>query len=623
MSDPTAPEFGGTDEELEKYLLEFARTIGGGVLRDPNRGGWRVFSGSRLSTNPNTIPCSLRVFRENGRIAIEPQGRFMPWTRAKAGRIAAFRRGQLADFLAMRARGAGRESLNALRLREPFASFGSGPAALTASFAWSTVCGVVAMAAALVAMTIAAMPLMGVAIAEILDRARVVQAAGGVALPPPDRPLSLLGAAFVFAVPLAFLGALVHVFALAASEIWFRADRLPQASFLFVAFLLTVAFFPFLPLLALPLAIGVPLAIHAGYTAVWGRRRERVREGSRPRKGVVVAGALLAALVLSTLLPLSSDQREWTDRLALFRDRFMLGNPLGKSAAEVYYRHTLVGAELSKRFYSTDPSLPVRLLRTAFAEDPDAVDDLRKKGFTVSRDSAAKVDVRIPKGGKPTPESLDALAKESFRGTWLRQVTGLAWQSLYYAGPIVVALFLVGAFCPAVSILFRVFRPRVALAALGIVFLLSAGIVISSLTMAPGAWETLQSLRTEPGPKPIAAALASPSAVVRHEAAFQAFRHPDESLGEPLLKAADDDDVRVRLWACAALGKTGHPDALAKLIARLHDPELFVRYRAAEGLGFLKQRRAIEPLLKMTREGIWYEGHYALESLRMLDSAAY
>src|SRR5438876_7073813 len=141
MSDPNPLEFGGTDEELEKYLLEFARGIGGWVLRDVKRGGFQVAAGSRLSTNPNTLAWRLHVGRENRRVSIEPRARSVWWTRDKVARVVAFRQAQLADFLTARARGAGRESFDALRLREPYANFGTGAAAITAAFAWSVACG--------------------------------------------------------------------------------------------------------------------------------------------------------------------------------------------------------------------------------------------------------------------------------------------------------------------------------------------------------------------------------------------------------------------------------------------------------------------------------------------------
>jgi len=95
------------------------------------------------------------------------------------------------------------------------------------------------------------------------------------------------------------------------------------------------------------------------------------------------------------------------------------------------------------------------------------------------------------------------------------------------------------------------------------------------------------------------------------------------ALAEALLRAADDPDLRVRLWACAALGKTGDPRALPRLLERLRDREFFVRYRAAEGLGFLRRPEAEGALAALMKEGSWYEGLLALEALRRISPDKY
>ncbi len=629
MSDARALEFGGTDEELEKHLLEFARGVWGWAARDPRGGGWFVSAGSTLSTNPNTIRWRIRVRREGRALSIDASARALPWTRAKVARIVAFRRSQLEDFLTARARGGARESFDPLRLREPFASYGSGPAAITAGVAWAVACGLAAMAAATLAATLASLPLVSSGIGDVLERARAAQAAGGVALPNPAHPISALGAAFVFALPLAFLCGFVHSIALAVGESWMRADRLPLASFLLQAVLLAMAFLPFMPLLAIPLAVAVPLAIHAGYTIAWGRRRERVREGRRPRKAVVLAGVALAAIVAAAIVPRPAEELDFNVRLALFRDRFMLGNSIGKFGAALYYRHTLVSADpLLKQFYSSNDALPSRLVRTAIAEDPKAAAALRALHFTiVPRGSPS--DVRVEAGSLVSgshsvpwtgdPAALDTLAREAFPGSGLRRVYGLAWAAVYHAGPVFVVLASMGIFAPLFSVLFRVLRPKAALAACLACFLVASTILFGLAGGEESAREGLVRLRESPEPGRIAEALAHPSIAVRHEAAFRAYLHPDPALAAPLLQAADDADLRVRLWAVAALGGTRDDRALAKLVARLDDPELFVRYRAAEGLGSLGRVEAVGPLLKMTRDGSWYEGLYALEALRKID----
>ena len=62
------------------------------------------------------------------------------------------------------------------------------------SVAWAVACGVAAMAAAAFAATLVSLPLVSSGIADMMERARAVQAAGGVALPNPSHPISVFGA---------------------------------------------------------------------------------------------------------------------------------------------------------------------------------------------------------------------------------------------------------------------------------------------------------------------------------------------------------------------------------------------------------------------------------------------
>src|SRR5262245_46611709 len=109
MSAPKSIEFGGTDEELDRYLLEFARASGGWAGRDRKTGARVVGLGSLLALNPNALPCRIRVSREDGgKVGLSPEAVSFPWTRLKCARVAAYRVGQLADFLSARSRDAGR-----------------------------------------------------------------------------------------------------------------------------------------------------------------------------------------------------------------------------------------------------------------------------------------------------------------------------------------------------------------------------------------------------------------------------------------------------------------------------------------------------------------------------------
>jgi HEAT repeat protein len=114
---------------------------------------------------------------------------------------------------------------------------------------------------------------------------------------------------------------------------------------------------------------------------------------------------------------------------------------------------------------------------------------------------------------------------------------------------------------------------------------------------------------------------------VRFEATYRMYWCVHEQRSkeylEPLLGALRDPELRVRIWACGALGKLGDAGAVPALLRALEDPEVFVRYRAAEALGLLRAAEAEEPLLRMAREDWWYCGMYALTALRRIRPEKY
>ena len=158
MKGPPVVEFRGADEELEKLLREFARAAWAKLGRD-RQGGWILSFGSFLSTNPNDVSFRLRVVREGSGVGFRPSAVVAPWSRAKTARLVAYRAGQLADYLTGRLRGTAPEKFDPARLREPFAAWGSGPAALSASFAWVTVSAVLALLVSTLATALATLPL--------------------------------------------------------------------------------------------------------------------------------------------------------------------------------------------------------------------------------------------------------------------------------------------------------------------------------------------------------------------------------------------------------------------------------------------------------------------------------
>lgn len=616
--------FAGTDEELERYLQEFARLTDGWAARDRKRGGWAVGGGALLSSNPNTAPRAVRIVRGGEGLTLSAPIRGLPWTKPKRSRLAGHRMGQLADYLTARVRGSGPEKFATLPMREPYAPLGSGVAALTASYSWLVLTGITAFAAGAVAATLAFLPLMALSIRDIASHSQALLAAGTIPLPTPAEAASTgpLGPAIVFALPVAFFAALIHSLALFGSELGPRGARLPQASFVFLWILTAIALFPFLSFSGLVLALAIPAGVHLGSTLVWARRRERLREGPRPPKAAIVIAVALAASLAGAVAPRGADWKDALLHVARFRDAWLLDNALGRSIAAGYYRYTLYTAEPIKELYSIDDRRARRAQVLAECGDPSTIPLLRALGFVVvppGRDHEIEVSdvvaynfVSIRRNGGSLQDlrvALDELSRATFRGARLRELSSLGWHAVYYAGPPIVLVVAMGAFAPFVSLLFRRVPPKMA------VFALSGCAIVASLSLVL--------IAGQPPPKAddaeLAEALAHADPAVRVEAAFRAAQmESTKPLADALLRAADDADLRVRLWAVAALGKSGDPRAYDKLVARLDDPEIFVRYRAAEGLGHLHDPRAAEPLLRVMNIRSWYEGAYALDALRRI-----
>jgi HEAT repeat protein len=92
------------------------------------------------------------------------------------------------------------------------------------------------------------------------------------------------------------------------------------------------------------------------------------------------------------------------------------------------------------------------------------------------------------------------------------------------------------------------------------------------------------------------AALKDKDPKVRRQAAEALGRLGDKAAVEPLIAALKDDDRGVRWSAASALGALADNRAVEPLIAALKDQDAWVRGMVAEALGRLGDRRAVEPL---------------------------
>ncbi len=674
--------------------------------------------GHLLSLNPNTVRWTARMRREEGRILLRAHTMTWPWTRGKHERIASFRLAQLADYLEVRLRGGAHlEKFAETSSRFPFWSAGRGIAEITMAWSWLLLscfsCGILSWLAA----TLAALFVIDPSISSLAERAAQVETLRGIALPTPKELagtgfLFRLGCSALLAFPIAFFLASLTSLSQLVGELWTPVSRASWTVPVFEAILLLLGLAPLIPApSAVAMAILVPLAAHAGYGWIWGRKKERRRPltSGRPRPAAALAGLVLGGVLLAALVPLPRSGEKMTGGLAEFRDRWLLSNSPGRAIARFYYRHTLYSAEPLKEAYDPSPRGYDRQVRTAHVVGSDAKieETLRKSGFVldpdreralrlcdllviVGTDVPAGYDARavaLPPGSTEGQirERLGKAGRASFRGQGLRELTQLGWWSVFFVGPLAAFALPVSMFLPLVSLLFRRVRPKTALVVLGIAGIAST---IGILGLTSSMHEALSAVRrTDPSVSGSAVALVPPlshaDAGVRFEAAYRLYgcvqvpdNRPRELLA-PLLAAVRDPDLRVRLWACGALGKYGDAAALAALLSAMADPEMFVRYRAAGALGDLAdelrsqisaarrrlaeeeaaekgassrelaeahaanarelrdriaefqrglsevRERSVDPLVRMAREDEWYCGSYALGALRRIRPGAY
>jgi hypothetical protein len=216
-------------------------------------------------------------------------------------------------------------------------------------------------------------------------------------------------------------------------------------------------------------------------------------------------------------------------------------------------------------------------------------------------------------------------SERTFRGGWLLEVVRAGWQSIYYLGALFGVLLVMTPLAGLAALLYRRTSRRGAQLAVAGVFVVTVALLLYLYADRGAELSELASLRRADHLR-LQQALGSPFDSVKHEAAYRLYRGPERPDAAPLLAVAGDPDPRVRLWVCGALGKTKDPIALGSLAGLMGDPELLVRYRAAEGLGLLYEGMgakanagAIRLLETMIREGSWYEATYAYVALHRID----
>jgi len=419
------------------------------------------------------------------------------------------------------------------------------------------------------------------------------------------------------------------------------------------------------------------------------RTGPKTRTGLRPG---VVAAALLILLALFALVPGPVSNEERIQGTSRFRDRFLLGNEAGRAFARFYYARTLYAAEPVKPVYVDDPHLKSRQVRTILAVGKFGAELKYLKELDFSIETTADADTAAPliekrqhdvyllassvvrpmdtlrkfglldrticlEGSDPgkllgarivtvpaTKEALQKVLHETLRfgplESMLLELTWLGWTGVFYAGPVFGLAMALGLLAAISAWVVRRFSARAVRGLLACVFVVSMVALISAFALRASALGRVADLKNLPADDQkaidrLAAGLKDPDPDVRYEAAYQAclaLKRPSFPRGgvtTELLAGAGDPDVRVRLWSVAALGLTREDKTRETILKGMDDPDLLVRYRAAEGLEYLDAGRrpvpapTIAKLREMIRTRSWYEGMYALAALRRIDPANY
>jgi HEAT repeat protein len=86
---------------------------------------------------------------------------------------------------------------------------------------------------------------------------------------------------------------------------------------------------------------------------------------------------------------------------------------------------------------------------------------------------------------------------------------------------------------------------------------------------------------------------------------------------DPCIQAMKDPEKAVRGQASRALAEIGEP-ASERLITLLKDPDWKIRYRAAEALGTMEEKRAVSPLIGLLSDEKDHVRYMAVKSLRTI-----
>lgn len=636
-------------EELGHILRTCADTFGFD-LTSRRTGSPVLAGGSLLALNANRVRWSAQIIREENRLRIVGATRTLPWTRTKVERILAYRLTQIADFITVSLSGGSRDPFLGPSAHAPFA-LTTAPGDFFFASAWLAMSFAACALATLAATTLLALTLMDAQIRDLARRALLIEQLNFLPLPSRQELDSIdfgfrLGCAINFAGPMAFFIALLYGAVQLLAEVWAPLSRAVFWIFLFLLLQLGVSLYPLVgwPVL-IAYALLIPLSAHMGYSLVWSRKREKRRSNHREYRHPILAGVILLALAVVAAPSPSSDEG-FLDALVLFRDKVFLPYRPGRALACFYYRHTLYAAEILKPWFDLEgPQRAQRVVRLS-APTPFNIEnhlrtlevycDARPEGSEGPYDAILSNEpLNNPKAIAVSPSTTLEELKTKLREQagriypandigWLQHV---GWRSLYSVGPVALALTMFSLLSLPLGLARRKFSSASfrTLAWVGITFMVLG--IAAHHASRKDLTRTLTELR-ERGHRNDAAGVASflkdPRPDIRLEAVYALYhlfkedRSRNRDIYPELVQGLKDDDLRIRLWTCGALGYLGDVRAVEPLLRSLED-DFFVRYRAAGALGDLRDPRAIPHLRRLIREDEWYVGIYALQALRDIE----
>lgn len=125
-------------------------------------------------------------------------------------------------------------------------------------------------------------------------------------------------------------------------------------------------------------------------------------------------------------------------------------------------------------------------------------------------------------------------------------------------------------------------------------------------------YTAIGALRSIPDPQhlvvePLINALSHTDSKIRYQAARALGDRGDSRAVKPLIRSLEDKDSAVRSFSATSLGQLRDVRAVEPLAKRLNDPDDFVRAYVALALGALRDTRAVDPLLYQLEHGPRYD----------------